>query len=181
MDIRQATASDRSDILDIHTQAFGSEKGPEIVELVDGMLDDPTAQPMLSLVAVSDGKLMGNILFTPVRISGPDEPISARILAPLAVRPEAHKQGVGQALIQAGLKQLKSDGVELVFVLGHPEYYPRCGFVPAGERGFDAPYPIPPEHAAAWMIQELNGNAIGRVTGQVHCSDVLNQPQHWKE
>ena len=33
--------------------------------------------------------------------------------------------------------------VELVFVLGHPEYYPRYGFTPAGEQGFEAPNSIP--------------------------------------
>lgn len=68
-----------------------------------------------------------------------------------------------------------------MFVLGHPTYYPRCGFFPAGEQGFDAPYPIPEEHAAAWMVQQLNGNVLGNATGKVQCSNVLNEPQHWRE
>ena len=53
--------------------------------------------------------------------------------------------------------------------------------VPAGEPGFEAPHPIPEEHAAAWMIQALNGDAIGRIKGKVQCAEVLNQPQHWRE
>ena len=42
-----------------------------------------------------------------------------------------------------GLKQLAESGVDLVFVLGHPGYYPKFGFRPAGALGFEAPYPIP--------------------------------------
>jgi hypothetical protein len=40
---------------------------------------------------------------------------------------------------------------------------------------------IPEEHAAAWMIQELNGDVIGKASGKVKCSKVLNEPQHWRE
>ena len=69
----------------------------------------------------------------------------------------------------------------MVFVLGHPMYYPKHGFCVAGKHGFDAPYPIPDEHADAWMIQELRSGVIGSVRGRVQCSDVLNQPQHWRE
>ncbi len=57
--------------------------------------------------------------------------------------PEQQATGIGAALIKQGLALLKTSGVELVFVLGHPGYYPRSGFTPAGVLGFDAPYPIP--------------------------------------
>lgn len=181
MEIRHFTESDRKEILHIHTLAFGEEQGPVIADLVEGLLDDKTAVPILSLVAVIEGTLVGHILFTKATITQTTVPVSAHILAPLAVLPEAQQKGVGCALINEGLKRLKDSGVELVFVLGHPGYYPRCGFVPAGALGFEAPYPIPEEHAAAWMMQELNGNAVGRIRGTVQCSEVLNQPQHWRE
>ena len=64
------------------------------------------------------------------------------ILAPLAVVPDAQGQGIGGALIEHGLSLLQRSGVGLVFVLGHPGYYPRHGFEPAGRLGFDAPFPI---------------------------------------
>ena len=181
MEIRESTESDRKEIAGIHTQAFGEEKGPVIADLVEGLLDDRTAMPLLSLVAVVDQQLIGHILFTKATITQTTVPVAAQILAPLAVLPDAHNKGVGCELINEGLRQLKRSGTELVFVLGHPSYYPRCGFVPAGELGFEAPYPIPEEHAAAWMIQELKGNAVGRITGKVQCAEVLNQPQHWTE
>jgi predicted N-acetyltransferase YhbS len=102
-------------------------------------------------------------------------------LAPLAILPDKQKQGIGEQLINEGLRLLEEAGTELVFVLGHPAYYPRCGFIPAGEQGFDAPYPIPEEHAEAWMVQELRSGVLKQYSGTVQCSEVLNEPQHWRE
>jgi putative acetyltransferase len=76
---------------------------------------------------------------------------------------------------------LSESGVELVFVLGHPDYYPRYGFKPAGVLGYEAPYPIPDEQADAWMVQELRPGVIDSVSGKVICADVMNQPEHWRE
>lgn len=181
MKIRVAIESDRSEILNIHRQAFGNAKGPVIAKLVDDLLDDESARPILSLVAVDDDKLVGHILYTKAIITQTETSISAQILAPLAIAPIAQKRGIGKKLINEGLKQLQTSGTELVFVLGHPDYYPRCGFAPAGVQGFEAPYPIPEEHSEAWMVQELNGDVLGRVNGKVKCSNVLNEPQHWRE
>ena len=181
MQIRKSTESERKEILNIHNQAFGKAKGPVISKLVEDLLDDKTAMPTLSLVAIENGKLIGHILYTKATITNTELPISAQLLAPLAILPDEQNKGIGEKLINEGLNQLKESGTELVFVLGHPAYYPRCGFFPAGEKGFDAPYPIPEEHAAAWMVQELNGCVLEKATGKVQCSKVLNEPQHWRE
>lgn len=181
MKIVKSTELDLSDVLHVEKQAFGNDKGSEIVNLVNGLLNDPSAMPLLSLIAVNDDQAIGHILFTKARITYSKESISAAILAPLAVIPDAQSQGVGGQLIKEGLKLLSESGVELVFVLGHPEYYPRHGFKPAGSLGFEAPYPIPDEHANAWMVQELRPGLIGSVRGKITCADVLNQPEHWRE
>jgi len=181
LEIRRSTESDYADILNIHTQAFGEKKGPEIADLVSGLLGDKTALPLLSLLAVANAKTIGHILFTKAEVTQTKESVSAQILAPLAILPESQSKGVGGQLIKEGLNQLKKSGVELVFVLGHPDYYPRSGFNPAGVLGYEAPYHIPEEHAGAWMVQELCSGVIGKVQGKVQCSDVLSQPQHWRE
>ena len=181
MDIRKSTETDRVAIEKIHTKAFGEEKGPEIAALVNGLFDDTTATPLLSLVAVEKDQLVGHILYTKAVLKGADTPVSIRLLAPLAILPEVQAQGVGRKLIEEGLDHLREAGVDLVFVLGHPDYYPRCGFMPAGVLGFEAPYPIPEEHAGAWMVQALKDGVIGRVKGKVLCAEVLDQPQHWRE
>lgn len=179
--IRPTTDADRQAISDLLHAAFGAEQGPEIAALVSELLDDPTARPLLSLAAIQDDRLVGYILFTHTRIAGAERDAAASILAPMAVHPDDQSRGIGGRLIEAGLQQLKADGLELVFVLGHPGYYPRYGFDPAGERGFEAPHPIPREHATAWMVQELQPGVIGTVSGRVVCADTLNDPKHWHE
>ena len=181
MEIRESNEADRVYIENIHMKAFGEDKGPEIADLVNELFDDGTAEPLLSLVAVENGKPVGHVLFTKARMVETDTPVSARLLAPLAVIPDAQGKGVGAGLIHEGLRLLKRAGVELVFVLGHPGYYPRCGFVTAGRLGFVAPYPIPDEHADAWMVQELKEGSVGAVRGKVQCSVALDRPEHWRE
>ncbi len=51
---------------------------------------------------------------------------------PMAVRPNRQQTGIGTALVESGLKHLTEIGCSFVVVLGHPEYYPRFGFWPAG-------------------------------------------------
>jgi len=181
MKIRRSNETDRAAIEGIHRSAFGQDQGEEIVELVNDLFDDETAKPLLSLVAETGGKRVGHILFTAVRIQPGDQLVSARILAPLAVSGDFQGGGVGAALIREGLKQLAESGVGLVFVLGHPGYYPKFGFQTAGLVGLHAPHPIPAQHADAWMVQELKAGVIGGIEGTVQCSEVLNQPRHWRE
>jgi len=180
LEIRPTKESDLHDVLLVEKAAFGTEEGQEIADLVNDLLGDPSAMPILSLIAIKENQVIGHILFTKAIIDS-NHSISAVILAPLAVIPAAQSQGVGGQLINEGLKCLSESGVDLVFVLGHPEYYPRHDFKTAGILGFDTPYPIPQEHADAWMVQELRFGVIGSVSGKVQCCDVLNQPEHWRE
>ena len=177
--IRKSTNSDKTDIATIHTLAFGEKKGPEIATLVNGLFDDGTALPSLSLVAIENKKVIGHILFTRAIVDGTK--VSTQLLGPLAILPDFQHAGVGLKLIKEGLTQLKTSDVALVFVLGHPDYYPRTGFKPAGVLGFQAPYPIPEKHAGAWMVQELFPGTIKNVSGKIQCCDVFNQPKHWRE
>ncbi len=181
MDLRPSNDSDRDAIASIHASAFGPEEGPEIVQLVHGLLGDATAKPVLSLVADIDGALVGHVLFTMATLQPDAGGISARILAPLAVSPHYQRRGIGAALVNEGITQLTESGVGLLFVLGDPAYYSRFGFRPAGAMGMMAPHAIPSEHADAWMAQILGAGALGGVTGTVKCSEILNDPRHWLE
>jgi len=178
MKIREATDSDLNDVLSVEKEAFGYDKESNLVK---DLLSDSSASPLYSLLVFNDDRAVGHVLFTSARLEGTQNGVSISILAPLAVIPDLQKQGLGGKLIERGLKHLADSGVDLVFVLGHPDYYPRYGFKPAGVQGFEAPYPIPEEHADAWMVQELRPGVIGSVTGKVRCADMLNKPEHWRE
>jgi putative acetyltransferase len=181
LQVRKALKSDKQAISNVVIAAFGEVQGQDIMDLVVNLLVDSSAQPLLSLVMTVDENVVGQILFTNVRIKHSQRIVSSTLLAPLSVHPEYQNQGIGGRLIIEGLKHLKAAGVELVFVLGHPGYYPKYGFCPAGLKGFEAPYPIPPENSGAWMVQELHTGVIGHVSGKVICADALNDPKHWRE
>jgi putative acetyltransferase len=178
MYIREASDSDLNDVLFVERVAFGYDKE---AELVRDLLGDSSAKPLFSLLAFNDDRVVGHILFTSARLEKAPNAASISILAPLAIVPDAQNQGIGGKLIEKGLQLSTNSGVDLVFVLGHPEYYPRYGFKPAGHLGFEAPYPIPDENAGAWMVQELRPGVIGSVYGKVVCAEALNKPEHWRE
>jgi len=181
VEIHQSIQSDLKAISDLAMASFGISEGPEIVQLIGDLLMDVTAQPVLSLVATVNESIVGHVLFSKVRLKPPGQNVSAVLLAPLAIHPDFQSQGIGGQLVTEGLQQLSDSGVYLVFVLGHPAYYPRFGFIAAGVRGFEAPYPIPQQNAEAWMVRELHPGVIGSTSGQVICADALADPKYWRE
>lgn len=178
MYIREALDSDLNDVLFIECTAFGEDD--EIAELVVNLLRDPTAKPLLSLLAFQDEKAVGHILFSKAHLTTNfNFPIA--ILAPLAVLPEAQKQGIGGQLIEKGAELLGRSGVELVFLAGYPAYYSHHGFQPASDLGFEPTYPMPEKYPDAWMVRELHPGAIASVSGKVICADALDKPEYWRE
>ena len=130
-------------------------------ELVDMLRELPG--PVISLVAELDGVVVGHILFT--RVLADCDP-EARImgLAPMAVVPEHQREGIGSALVRAGLEDCLALGFEAVIVLGHPEYYPRFGFLESTHFGIESEYDVP---SVAFMALELVPGALVSVSGIV--------------
>ncbi len=178
MIIREATDRDLDDVLDVERRAFGSDRE---AELVRALMLDPDAEPRLSLLALAEGRAVGHILFTAVSLTGTDRPVAASILAPMAIVPREQSQGYGAGLVQEGLRLLAKAGTQLVFVFGHPGYYPRFGFVPAAKLGFTPPFQLSDGQTKAWMVQALHNGATGAVTGQVRCAAALLKPELWRE
>jgi putative acetyltransferase len=175
--IQETTPTDLQDILYVEQEAFRRDSEPKLTK---DMLSDQSAQPSLSLLAYIDNHPVGHILFTHGYLTGNPQ-VEVSFLAPLAVVPKFQRKGIGGALIKKGLEILSKSGIDLVFVVGHPHYYPRHGFTPASKLGFEPTYPIPKEVADAWMVQALHSDIIGAVSGKVICCDVLNKPEVWRE
>jgi predicted N-acetyltransferase YhbS len=176
MVVRESTSPDRAALLQVHRLAFGQD---EESLLVANLLVDPSARPVLSLVAEDQGNLLGHVLFTSLSLHGAEQPPKASILAPLAVIPSAQRSGVGRSLIERGCELLAERGVQLLFVLGDPRYYVRRGFTPASPHGFRAPYEIEPD--AAWMLRVLGSYTVGNIHAQVRCADSLAPEKYWRE
>ncbi len=177
MIIRKTTNADLNDILTVERAAF---KRDIEANLTRDLLVDPSAKPRLSLIAIVDNQPAGHILYTKAHIVNAPN-IAVSFLAPLAVVPKYQRQGIGGSLIKQGLELQAKSGIDLVFVLGHPTYYPKYGFTPAAKYGFESTYPIPPEVADAWMVKALRPNIIGTVSGKVMGCDAMNRPENWRE
>lgn len=161
--IRRSHDEDWRHLERLYPSAFPQE---ELRPLVRTLLD---LDDVLSLVCDSEVGPLGHILFTPCSIEGRDERLS--LLGPLAVAPHKQRQGVGGALIKAGLDRLKNAGASCVLVLGDPTYYGRFGF--QAERHVAPPYPLPEIWNGAWRSLMLEDSA-SPIRG------VLSVPSPWR-
>ena len=177
--IRETLPKDFNNIMEVEKQAFGYDKE---AKLVAELLTDKTAEPIISLIAFYNGEAVGHILFTRACFDRQEEQPMMHILAPLAVKPEYQRQGIGGMLIKAGLELLEKKGSNLAFVLGHKEYYPKYGFIPHATRlGYPAPYPIAEEYSEYWMVQPVGKKGFDIGKGKINCCDVLDKPEHWRD
>jgi len=173
--IRESVENDKKPISKVHQNAFDQSEGETISQLAIDLLEDKSVLSVLSLVAEQDNEIIGNVIFSPVKIEGA-EGVSAYILAPLAVTRLMQRCGTGTQLINKGLEILKERGAEIVLVYGDPDYYTRTGFT-AGHNLKPPHKLIYPEEA--WMAQELVEGTLSKTQGTVQCATPLNSPEYW--
>src|SRR5688572_21550751 len=100
VEIRPETPADHPAIRAVNEQAFGK---PNEANLVDALRASPSFVPDLSLVAEREGQVIGHVLFSRLTVAAVGEPVEVLALAPVAVRPEWQRRGIGGRLIRAGL------------------------------------------------------------------------------
>lgn len=157
--IRREIPEDIASIRYVNEQAFDQNGEAELVEKLRnrGVLT-------LSLVAVQDDEIVGHIAFSPVKVEAERSNFEAIALAPMAVLPAYQRRGVGSQLVRAGLEECRRLGHAMAVVLGHPDYYPRFGFIPAKPKGIECEFEAPDE---AWMVLELREGALTGKSGTV--------------
>lgn len=84
-------------------------------------------QLMVSLVAVSEGTVIGHVAVSPVSIS--DGTPEWHGLGPISVLPSYQRRGVGARLMREALRILRERRAAGCVVLGEPAYYGRFGFL----------------------------------------------------
>ena len=174
MYIRESVENDKDAIRIVHIAAFGESDGETISQLAIELLEYKNAEPTLSLVAEQNNEIIGNIIFSPVKIEG-IKGVSAYILAPLAVANDNQKKGIGTKLINQGIETLRNRGADIVLVYGDPNYYARTGFK-AGHN-LEAPYKL--EYPEAFLAQELVKGVLAKTQGMVRCALPLNSAELW--
>jgi putative acetyltransferase len=151
----------------VNEQAFG--RAAE-ADLVDALRRNSKAT--LSLVAEDNARIVGHILFSPVTIHSNETELIGVGLAPLAVIPERQNQGIGLMLVEEGVRRLREEGHRFVVVLGHPNYYPRFGFVPASRFNIKSEYDVADE---AFMAMELQEGALQDQSGIARYQPEFNE------
>lgn len=154
--IRPEQAADSAPIGAVHRAAFPT---PLEAQLVDALR--AAGLLTVSLVAAAQRDILGHVAFSPVAVAGVHG--QGLGLAPLAVQPRVQKQGIGAALVRAGLEGCRRLGAPFVVVLGEPAYYRRFGFAPASR------WRLGNEYGAAdeFMALELVAGGIPREGGLV--------------
>jgi len=165
IEIRESRRDDSAAIEALYAEAFPEEN---LLPLVRDLLND--AVVATSLVGTIDTRIVGHAIFTKCGVVG--NSVNAALLGPLAVAPTWQRQGIGSAIVCAGLRRLEDADVNLVCVLGDPAYYGRLGFLP--ESLVKPPFPLPAEWDGAWQSKNL-----GETT--TLCAGKLSVPPQWRQ
>jgi putative acetyltransferase len=160
--IRGETVADVGAIATIVEAAFGQRAEAVLVERIRAT---DRYRPAYTLVAEVDGTVAGHVMVSDVDLV--DGAATRRILslAPLAVDPSRHGQGIGSALVREVAAIIDADGHPLVILEGSPVYYARFGFEDARPRGIRVhlPHWAPPEAGQVLRLAGYDPDIVGDV------------------
>lgn len=154
---RVETPADAPAIAALNREEFN---GDYEADLIDRLREDGLVA--VSLIAYDGTDLVGHILFSELAVEIDDRNVNAVALAPMAVRADHQRQGIGGQLIRHGLEKLRQRGCAAVIVLGHADYYPRFGFSAALAARLRSPFP-----GEQFMALELEPGALSGQSGRV--------------
>jgi putative acetyltransferase len=161
--VRNERPEDCAAIRLVNEEAFGRQ---DEADLIDRLRAQRVV--LASFVAEAEGLIVGHILFSRMSIETTDKPVAAVALAPLAVIPKFQRQGVGTMLTAHGLDWLRGGIEQVVFVLGHRDYYLRFGFSTDKTRFIESPFK--PE---SFMALEIKPSALEGIRGKVRYPDAF--------
>ena len=155
--IRERLPADDAAIRGLNDAAFGGFYESRLVlDLREAGL------AAIELVADEANAIVGHIMLSALSVTIDGRAVRALALAPMCVRPDHQRSGIGSALVRNGLERARRDDWQAVLVLGHANYYPRFGFLAALAERLKAPF-----SGASFMALELVSDALGGAQGRV--------------
>ena len=152
IEIRPEEPRDIAEIRDVNHRAFGQHQEGNIVDRLRA-----NGGALLSLVAVTQDRVVGHIMYSPARVGS----FHGAALGPMAVLPDEQRHGIGTKLVKAGNDRLARSGCPFVVVVGHAEFYPRFGFRPASTYGITCEWDVPDDVFMALMLNDTQMAAAG--------------------
>ena len=174
MTIRQETIKDHKEVFNLIESAFKDAEFADNTEqfLVERLRKSDAFIPDLSMVAEIDGKIVGHILLTKLKVKNETKEFDSLALAHISVLPEFQGQGIGGKLIVESHKKAKQLGHKSIILLGHENYYPRFGYEQVDKFGIELPFEVPKENC---MAIELVENGLNGISGMVEYPKEFNE------
>jgi predicted N-acetyltransferase YhbS len=158
----------------VFTSSEGEKEGRLIGNLVSELSSGTDNQDIVCFGTYVEESIIGSIFFTRLRF---EETILVYMLAPVAVSTEHQGKGVGQALINHGLNELKKRSVAVAITYGDPSFYSKVGFHALSENVIQAPIELSmPE---GWLGQSLTVGRIPTINELPTCVKEFNDPAYW--
>lgn len=151
--IRQERQEDFQQIRQLVREAFALAEHSDGDEhnLIERIRHSPDYIPELSLVAVSGDIVLGHIMFSRILV-GQSEAVAP---APLSVRTDRQRMGIGKLLVTAAHERACRMGYSCSVVLGDPDYYSKFGYEKASDYGIISPFDVPAEY---YMVCDLDND-----------------------
>ena len=158
----------------VFTSSEGEKEGRLIGSLSSQLASNIDNHEIICFGVYENETLIGSIFFTRLQFS---KPIQVFMLAPVAVRTEHQGNGIGQALINYGLNELKNRSVNVAVTYGDPSFYSKVGFQTLSENVIQAPLKL--SMPFGWLGQSLTGESIPTINERPVCAKEFNDPVYW--
>ena len=170
--------NNQKEVTNLFTSVFTSSEGEKEGKLIGSLTSELSSnidnQEIICLGTDENESIIGSIFFTRLRFN---EVIQIYMLAPVAVSAQYQGKGVGQALINFGLNELKNRSVAVAITYGDPSFYSKVGFQTLSENIIQAPLELSmPE---GWLGQSLTEEPIPTITERPTCVKEFNDPVYW--
>lgn len=158
----------------VFTLSEGENEGVLIGNLSSELASSIDNEETICFGVYENESLIGSIFFTRLKFNSS---IKVYMLAPVAVSTEHQGKGIGQALINYGLNELKRRSVNVAVTYGDPSFYSKVGFQSLSENIIQAPLKL--SMPFGWLGQSLTGQPIPTINERPVCVKEFNDPVYW--
>ena len=158
----------------VFTSSEGEKEGALIGNLSSELASSIDNEETICFGVHENESLIGSIFFTRLKFNGP---IQVYMLAPVAVSTENQGKGIGQALINYGINEIKKRSVSVAVTYGDPSFYSKVGFQALSENVIQAPLKL--SMPFGWLGQSLTRDPIPTINERPVCVKEFNDPVYW--
>ena len=178
MNYQTLDKSNQNEVTGLFTSVFTSSEGEKEGVLIGNLSSELASsidnEETICFGVYENESLIGSIFFTRLKFT---IPVQVYMLAPVAVSTKFQGKGIGQALINYGLNELKKRSVSVAVTYGDPSFYSKVGFQALSENVIQAPLKL--SMPFGWLGQSLTGEPIHTINERPHCVKEFNDPVYW--